>query len=92
MCDTSPDLSGYIYGETKTLETHKYGIRSDHKAVCLELLGKTPYQRTKATPQHMTAVKLSAKFDMDLLEQAKIEFQQRIGHLHGAYGQMNKLG
>ena len=80
---TSPDLSGYIYGETKTLETHNYGIRSDHKPVCLELLGKTPYQRTKATPQHMTAVKLSAKFDMDILEQAKIEFQQRIGDLHG---------
>ena len=31
----------------------------------------------------MKAVKLSAKCDMKILEQAKIEFQQRIGHLHG---------
>jgi len=78
----SADVTRYVHKMTRTLETHNYGLRSDHKPVCLELLGKTPYQPKPSPPQHMRAVKLSAKFDRDMLEQARREFRQRIGQLH----------
>ena len=78
----SPTMSSYIYKETKTLETHNYGIRSDHKPVCLQILGKTPHHPNITKPQHMKTVKLAAKFDMETLEQAQREFQRRLSQIH----------